>query len=113
MMNIKRSVIFLLLLGSAFTSCKKNLDEANWDVDGLTPIFKTSLDINNLLADSLIQKNADNSLKLVYSNRFYNFNVDSLLDVPDTTVRSSFKIPFGSINATPGFQLFNSTSDTK
>lgn len=113
MMKIKRSVVLLLLLGFVFTSCKKNLDETNWDIDALTPVFKTTLNINNLLADSLIQENADNSLKLVYNNRFYNFNVDSLLDVPDTTVRSSFKIPFGSINATPGFQLFNSTTDTK
>ena len=60
MMKIKRSVVLPLLLGFVFTSCKKNLDETNWDIDALTPVFKTTLNINNLLADSLIQENADN-----------------------------------------------------
>jgi hypothetical protein len=111
----KRYPVALALLMSLalFTSCKKNLGETNWDVDALTPIVKTSLGINNLLADSILMVNSDNSLRVVYSNRFYNLDVDSLLDVPDTTIINTFGIPLGTINAPPGYQLFNSTSDTK
>ncbi len=76
----------------AINSCRKG-DNASWDVNALTPLVKTSMDINNLIADSLIQMNGDSSLKIVYENNFFKFNTDSLFQIPDTTLDTSFTSP--------------------
>jgi hypothetical protein len=75
---------------SIIGSCRKDLRQPQWDVDLLAPILKSDLDFGNLLADSLLQSNPDNSLTLVYNNNFYGLTLDSLVNIPDTTVANKY-----------------------
>ncbi len=77
----------------------------------MAPLIKTSLGINNLLADSLIQVNPDTSLKIVYNSSLFNFNVDSLVNFPDTISKQVYHLT-GSITVNPGQLIMNSTSHT-
>ncbi|MGD0711851.1 MAG: hypothetical protein ABR968_11815, partial [Bacteroidales bacterium] len=61
----------VILIISLF-SCRKDPGKASWDVSVMAPLIKTSLSLNNLLTDSLIQVNPDTSLKIVYDNTLYN-----------------------------------------
>ena len=83
----------LLLLSSCFFvlfySCKKKL-ETSWDVDVLIPLIKTTLNISNLIEDSLIQTNTDNSLSIVYENTLFELSLDTLVQIPDTTITDTF-----------------------
>ena len=57
-------------------SCNKNLN-SSWDVDVLIPLAHATLDINDLVADSLVNVNNDNSLTLVYTSEDLKLNFDS------------------------------------
>src|SRR5687768_16129445 len=95
-MNRFRILLFVLLLALAgLFSCRKEFGNPEWDVDGLVPILKTSLNFNDLIADSLLQENPDNSLTLVYNNNVYSLTADSLFEIPnyDTTRKYYFSVP--------------------
>jgi hypothetical protein len=82
------------------------MGDPSWDTEILAPLVNASLDINNLLPDSVLQANADSSLKIVYNNDIYNLNIDSLFVIPDTTIHNSYGIPF-NFNFSPGQVVIN------
>ncbi|MEW6470079.1 MAG: hypothetical protein AB1458_14225 [Bacteroidota bacterium] len=90
MKNPGRPLIFLCLCIWGIWSCRKEFGRPQWDIDGLAPIVTTSLDFDNILADSLLQENPDNSLTLVYNNNLYSFTADSLFEIPDTSIDTAY-----------------------
>jgi hypothetical protein len=110
-----RKLVFLCccLLGVLFDSCKKEFDKANWDTEVLLPLVNTKLNINNILPDSVLQANADSTLKIVFQNNIFNFSMDSLFKIPDTLIYNPYSIPFPII-FNPGdvipFPAVNSTT---
>ncbi len=82
---VKYSVLFFLT-ACVFTSCRKEDKKPSWETGIITPLIKSSLDINNLVTDTLLVANADSSLMLVYENHLYNMNIDSLFSLYDTSV---------------------------
>ncbi|MFH0866655.1 MAG: hypothetical protein V1904_10690 [Bacteroidota bacterium] len=109
MKNTVKIILFFLLALSLF-SCRKEFGSASWDIDVSAPLIHSSLTINNLLADSLIQQEADSSLTIVYNNTLYSFSVDSLVDIPDTIKQVVFHIPI-DIVAQPNQQIINTTDN--
>ena len=84
---------FLLLLAVVLTfSCRKEMEDPNWDVDILAPILKSSLNIDDLLNDTLTNVNPDSSVSLVYQYLLYGFNLDTMFTLPDTTGEYSAKL---------------------
>jgi hypothetical protein len=69
------------------------MEKPSWDTEILAPLVNASLDINNLLPDSLLQANADSSLKIVYQNDIYKLSMDTLFKIPDTTLHKAYNIP--------------------
>ena len=67
----------------------------------LAPVLKTSLTINNLIPDSLLQINPDSSLKLVYESDFYNLTMANMVVIPDTTIDTVYYSPL-IISLSPG-----------
>ncbi|HET7818960.1 MAG TPA: hypothetical protein VFL70_06600, partial [Bacteroidia bacterium] len=82
---------FLLSIFFTINSCRKSDNSHLWDVDVLVPLVKSSFSINEILTDSLISKNPDNSFDVVYSNSLSSFKV---ISVPDTTIDTTFFSPF-------------------
>lgn len=71
-------IIFLLVL---FVSCRKEFEKPRWDAGILAPLIKTKLGIGDIIKDSVIQKNPDNSLKIVNRELLYSMTLDSLLNL--------------------------------
>ena len=112
----KLLLLFLILSMLSLNACRKGNNGPSWDVDVLAPILKTTLGIENLIPDSLIQTNPDSSLTIVFDNTIFRLSLDTLVTLPDTTVKERFDLPFGSFYLQPGQgipTLNNITNETK
>lgn len=107
-----KTLFLVVLLASGIFSCRREFGFPEWDVDVLAPLVKTTLDFNNLVADSLLQENPDNSLTLVYNNNVYSLTADSLFEIPDTTILKAYGAPL-PLTFTPGQVLINQSSNTQ
>jgi len=93
---------FILFL----TGCK--LKEKEWDMEALVPLAHGNLSISNLVKDSSIRKNSDNTLTLVNTQTLKSLNISDLLKVPDTTFESTVslkQISLGSRTLTKSITL--------
>jgi hypothetical protein len=102
MRKIITPLFAVCLLVTCFITCRKESKGPSWDVDVLAPLVKSTLTINNLITNSLLHKNPDNSLDLVYNYALSAFSVDSLFRIPDTTLKNKYTWIFSSIALPPG-----------
>lgn len=105
-------ILFLLAIIGFFSSCQKDFERPNWDVDLLAPLVKSTLTLDDLIPDSIIQVNPDTSLKLVYQTNIFDVDMDSLFTIPDTTVSDVYVIPLSSI-ASPGNSFYSTDEELK
>lgn len=88
------------------------MEKPFWDTQILAPLVNATLDINNLLPDSILQANADCSMKIVFQNDIYKLAMDTLFKIPDTTISKVYIFPF-PITFNPGqVVISNSLSET-
>lgn len=88
MMILKRIWYFLLVL-TLFLSCRKS-STANWDVDAVLPVVNSSLNIRNFAGDTLFTKDNTGLLHLSINREIAALKLDSLLEIPDTTLTKTF-----------------------
>ncbi|MCB0395887.1 MAG: hypothetical protein KDD36_04510 [Flavobacteriales bacterium] len=82
----------VIALAFMFSACRPDLDKTSWDVDVLAPLVKSSLSIEDLLTDTLLQENPDQTISLVYESHLYNFVMDSMFRMKDTTFTYNVKL---------------------
>jgi len=99
----------VLLCLVAALSCKKEHDNPQWDVDVLAPLVTSTLDISNLIADSLLQPDTAGIMHVVFDNKLYKTILDSLVDIPDTVLTTLFSIP-ASVSIGPGIVIYKDTT---
>ncbi len=91
---MKKNTVFIFsAFCILFFSCRKELEKPYWDTQLLAPLVSASLDINNLLPDSILQANADSSMKIVFQNDIYKLSMDTLFKIPDTSITKFYTIP--------------------
>lgn len=107
--NLIACFALVLFMGS----CRRELEKPSWEIGVTGPVFYSSLGIRDLVEDSLVQVNADSSVTLVYEGTIYELLMDSLLEIPDTTVGDTFQLPFAvpSVAVNPGQQIFTQTEE--
>ena len=115
MKNILLFFLSLVLL----SSCKRDRS-TTWDTEYYAPIATGELSLANLLKDSSIKTNSDNTLNLRFNKTIYELE-PTTISVPDTVITSVFnlqsliisdrtitnKVTLGQIN--PAFALLNGT----
>lgn len=102
---LKSALIAAGLIGIFISSCKR--EELSWDLDVTVPIAHATLSLDDVLADSISSADADGSLRIVYHSKIDGLNTDTIFNIPDTTVVSSYHLPFGSVNLVEGSPLTN------
>ena len=102
---LKRSkvIIYTIAIIVVF-SCRKDIKQTNWDVDLLAPLITTTLTLDNLLPDSILQTNPDTSLTLIYQTNIIDLEIDSLVKIPNVNISDTFNPPI-SLIVQPGFSL--------
>ncbi len=109
MLRIK-DILALLAIVFVLFSCRKDFERPNWDVDLLSPLIKTSLNLSDLLPDSILQTNPDTTLKIVYQESMFDVNVDSIFQIPDTTITEVHTIPLSS-SVAPGDSFYTEAKE--
>jgi hypothetical protein len=108
---------FLLYTGIVLllAACRKELERPSWEVSMTGPLIHSSLDISDLIPDSLLQVNPDNSITLVYNSTIFSLNPDSLVTIPDTSIVDTFALPVfvPTLAVTPNQQLFTQAEDNR
>lgn len=83
-------VLFLSLFISLF-SCKR---ETGWNIDVALPLVKSHLDISHFFGDTVFKADPTGLLHAVFSETIANYTMDSLIQLPDTTIKIIFISPF-------------------
>lgn len=78
-MKFKKAYLIIWILISLI-SCKSN--KVRWEAGYLVPLVKTSLNINDIVNDSLLKKESDNSVSLVYRQNVETINFNNLVQIP-------------------------------
>src|ERR1019366_1204869 len=85
-------VLLVLFLLAAIASCRKN-QHTQWNTELLVPIATSNLSLLNLVKDSSLVTNADQSLTLAYNKPLYQFNLaDQVVHIPDTSIGQKFTL---------------------
>jgi len=100
-------LLFILLF---LTTCKKENDSAQWDVNILAPLFKATLGVNDLVPDSLTQVSPDGAVTLVLDSNIYSTPLDSVFEIHDTLQTALFVSP-GNLTLTPGFVFYSQPNE--
>ncbi|MFI5134336.1 MAG: hypothetical protein ACHQD9_00655 [Chitinophagales bacterium] len=87
-------IAFAIVAGIAFSSCKKLINSnPSWDVSILAPLLQSTLTLNNLLSDSILETESDNSVSLVFSNELYRSSLSQdVFKIPDTSLTTAFSL---------------------
>ena len=81
MYDAKTNYIFLALL--IIGSCKKDIESPSWDIDIIFPISHSKIDINNIVSDSniSIENNQSGIANLIFQQELLNINLDTLVKI--------------------------------
>jgi hypothetical protein len=107
MRNLQKLILGLFLVITVF-SCKK---ETNWDVDLAIPLAKSHLNISNFFGDTIFQADPTGLLHIAFSKDLINYTMDSLVNLPDTTVNIGYILPFSQA-FNPGVVIYSNAAST-
>jgi hypothetical protein len=97
---MRNKILTLFVTISLTFSCSKDKG-LNWLTHYSLPIAETTIRLNHIIPDSLFDF-SDSPIKLVYKSLLYEINKSDLFSIPDTTIKTTFAIPFGSFTVFPG-----------
>lgn len=108
----KQGLLFLTIL-ALLTACKRDLP-TQWEVDGLVPLAHGKVGLADLLPDSMLTTNDEGVLHLRIDENLTDFDLDSLVEIPDTTIRESFTpgFPWGPVTLPPGTSVLNQEDES-
>lgn len=92
MNKITRFFLWPALAVISLLSCRHEFEKPRWDTRVVAPLIRSSMGIDKLLVDSLTQTNPDSSISIVYRSVLADISLDSLIDIPDTTMIKSVKL---------------------
>jgi hypothetical protein len=106
--------IHLLIVIIALASCKRD-EPTSWNTHVLAPIAKGRLTLDNIIPDSLLQADDNGLWHLRVTKNLTDFNLDSIVAIPDTIIRKSFTIPIsgGPFNLPHGTSVINQHENNK
>src|ERR1700749_3202913 len=87
-----KKISLAVLCVCIFSFCKRS--PTTWEDDVVAPLATGSLTLANLFPDTTIKTNTDSSLKIAFETSLINYQLDSLLKIPDTTVTTAFTFSF-------------------
>jgi|GEM_PF-804526 hypothetical protein len=95
-----KNIAFAILCACLLSFCKRS--PTTWDDDVVAPLANGSLSLANLFPDTTIKVNADSSLKIAFETALINYQLDSLLKIPDTTITTAFTLTL-TLSSAPAF----------
>ncbi|MBL7941534.1 MAG: hypothetical protein JNM00_02150, partial [Flavobacteriales bacterium] len=106
-------VLYILIPIFVFSACRRD-EPTRWTVDLAVPIAHGSLGLDDLVADSLLYADATGLWHLAFDYSLTGFDVDSLVEMPDTTIEKLFEVPLvgGPYDVPAGQEIINQDENT-
>ena len=76
-----KTILSFLMITLLFVGCRK--EKFSSDSKWLAPVLETELTLGDLVPDSLLSTNSDNSLNLVFEEEYGITNLEDILKIPD------------------------------
>lgn len=94
MINYRNQFFIFVLLAfvTVFSSCRRE-ERTTWNTSLALPLAQGRITIDQLIADSLLQSDETGLWHLYVDRNLTDFNLDSLVQIPDTIIRKNFDIP--------------------
>lgn len=108
-----RLVFTAIAMALLFSACRKSGSAPEWDVDAVLPIATGNLDYKDFIDRDYITEGPSSELIVTFNDTVFSLRLDTLFDVPDTSVSDQFFLPFGPITFAPGQTLIDDTIRTK
>lgn len=112
-MNLFRySHILVVIL--VLTGCKRE-EPTSWNTHVYAPLVQGRLTLDNLIPDTLLYADDNGLWHLKVTKNLTDFNLDSIVTIPDTVIRKSFKVPIngGPITLPNGTTIINQHENNK
>jgi hypothetical protein len=112
--SARRNYQFFLLLCLVafilfFSRCSR-FDELSWDTGVSAPLLKTTIDITDIVPDTIISGDCQNMAYLDFRQEVYRFSAGSMLDIQDEITSSRFFLPF-TVTIQPGQAFIGSDEE--
>lgn len=109
-MKLIISVGFIIVI--VFAGCRREFKSPSWEMNLNAPLIYSDLGIEDLIPDSLMEVNADNSINLVFDETLFSYGLDSVLGLADSTLKDSF-YAISSTTIPPGGTIFTNVDNNK
>jgi hypothetical protein len=78
-----KNILLISLTTLLLFSCKHDIEQPTWDVEMITPLAHTKMNINDMLLDSnlIINENNEGFISLVFQQEFIDMNLDTLIKI--------------------------------
>ena len=97
-------ILFISCVG--LFACKK--EPTTWQSDWSAPVAYGHMTINDMVPVQYTAVNTNNYLSLVYHEPVYSFSIDTLIDLPDTSIITKSAIGVPGLTVNPGFVYYDS-----
>ncbi|MCB0478466.1 MAG: hypothetical protein KDC84_09905 [Crocinitomicaceae bacterium] len=104
--SVKLILLFLILF--SLGSCKK--ERTSWDTEWAVPLAYGTLDLNDMIQDSIFAVNPDSTLNLIYTGNIVDLNFDSIFKIPDTILREKIALSI-NLDVPPGTSFINQVEE--
>lgn len=91
------SVVLAILV---LAQCRK--EPSSWSTSWTAPLVRDTLRIADYVNDSTLGINTDQSIQVILERDLVDFDINDLLELPDTTIDQSFSINVLGISLSPG-----------
>ncbi len=92
MINFKAKIWCLLILTISLASCIRE-EATTWNINAAGPIAHGRLSLGDMVADSLLSLAETGLWHLIISENLTDLNLDSIVSIPDTTIKQSLLVP--------------------
>lgn len=96
------------ILSVVLVSCRK--EKAAWESNWTLPLVNDTLDLKNLVTDSILGVNGSGFYQLEINRNIFDVQLADYIEIPDTTVSQQYAIS-GSLNVTAGTSFVNNNKD--
>ena len=110
---ITRKTLVVTVCILSFIGCAKQFDIAAWELDALAPVVHGRLNLADLIDVEEITAAGDGIIHVQVSDTLLRLGLDSLIGIPDTTLKSEFSVPVGGIQWPPGVPFYRDTIRTR
>ncbi len=97
----KKLFISIIAASVVFVSCKK--EATSWSTNWAAPIAHGHLTINDMVEEDHVETNSEGYLSLVIHEPVFEFSLDTLIKLPDTSVVEKTAIGIPSLDISPTY----------